>query len=138
MSLDENEVHLTLHLEGVGGDFDADELNQLTDSLMRSLEDVGVESVTVVRDQGIPLGAKGDPVTIGALAVAVLPTILPKVMEFLQEVWTVRNKNQTVTARRTWKDSSGVERSVEIEFPANMPPDKLKKQVEAFRLLDEK
>ncbi len=131
MSLGGNEVHLTLHIEGVGVEFDADELNQLTHSLMRSLEDVGVESVTVVRDQGIPLGAKGDPVTIGALLVAVLPTTLPKVMEFLQ-AWTVRNQDHTLRAKVQRGDRSAV-----IEYPANMPPDELKKHVEVLKHLVE-
>lgn len=131
MSLGGNEVRLTLHIEGVGGDFDVDELNQLTHFLMRSLEDVGVESVTVMRDQDIPLGAKGDPVTFGALLVTVLPATLPRVIEFLQ-AWTDRNQDHTLRAKVQRGD-----RSAEIEYPANMPPDELKKHVEVLKQLVE-
>jgi hypothetical protein len=131
VSVGGNEINLTLRIEGAGDDFDADELNQLAHSLMRSLEDVGVESVTVVRDQRISLGAKGDPFTLGALLVAVLPATLPKVMEFLQ-AWTGRNKDYTLRAKVQRGDQSA-----EIEYPANMPPDELKKHVDVLKHLVE-
>jgi hypothetical protein len=131
MSFGRNEVNLTLHIQSANDDFDADELNLLTNALVRSLEDVGVESVEVMRDQNIPKGAKGDLITLGALLVTVLPSTLPKVMEFLQ-AWTLRNKDQTLRAKVGWGD-----RSAEIEYPAYMSPEELKKHVEVIKQLIE-
>lgn len=134
MSFEQNEINLTLQLQNAGDDSDVEELNQLTHILMRNLDEVGVESVTVMRDQETPAGAKGDPITIGALLVAVLPATLPKLMDFLQ-AWVLRHKDQTVKLHFSIKDSSGVERSVDLESPASLSAEELKKRVEAIKPL---
>ena len=47
-----------------------------------------------------PGGAKGDPITLGALALTVLPTLLPKLVEFLVE-WVKDKKGRTVKFQGT-------------------------------------
>jgi hypothetical protein len=49
--------------------------------------------------------------TIGALAVAVVPQLLPKLIEFLQ-AWSLRGKDRTVKIKASVGD-----RSVDIEYP---------------------
>ncbi len=127
MISNENEVRVALQIENEQGEFDADELNQITLTLMRSLEDVGVESATLMREPGSLKGAKGDPITIGMLLVAVLPTVLPKVIEFLQ-TWVVRNNGHTIKAKVQQGD-----RSAEIEFSENIPLEKLQKHLEMIK-----
>lgn len=127
MILRENEVQLALQIENGQGEFDADELNQLALTLMRSLEDVGVESATLRREKERLEGAKGDSITIGVLLVAVLPTVLPKVIQFLQ-MWVMRNNEHVIKVKVQQED-----RSVEVEFSENIPPEKLQQRLEIIK-----
>lgn len=73
-----------------------DELDHLTRQLLMELKDLELESVKLVSADDIPDGTKGiDPVLAGTLAVAVLPTMLPKLLEFLQS-WTLRGRGRTI------------------------------------------
>jgi len=113
-----------LHID-VQTDVDTEKLSQLTGYLRSELEDMDIESVTDVRDQAVPSGAKVvDPLTAGALIVAVLPTVLPKVMEFLQ-AWSLRGEGHTMKIKAQRGD-----RSVEVEYPIKMAPDEAKKHIE--------
>lgn len=64
-------------------DLSPDELDEAARRLRLELLDLGVESAEVPRSAG-PSGAKGDAFTYGALAIAVLPTLLPTLVEFLR------------------------------------------------------
>lgn len=122
--LDVNAVTLTLRIDAQA-DMDVDELSQLTNYLRSELEDMDIESITDVRNQAVPSGAKVvDPFTVGALIVAVLPAILPKVMEFIQ-AWTLRGEGHTVRVKYQRGD-----RSVEVEYPVRMAPDEAKKHID--------
>ncbi len=121
---DANIITLMLHID-VQTDVDTEKLSQLTGYLRSELEDMDIESVTDVRDQAVPSGAKVvDPLTAGALIVAVLPTVLPKVMEFLQ-AWSLRGEGHTMKIKAQRGD-----RSVEVEYPIKMAPDEAKKHIE--------
>ncbi len=88
-------------------DADEERLDHLTGLIMRDLRDLGVESVERSAGEAAPEGAKGDPFTWGALALAVVPALLPKLVEFLQG-WTSRPKASTIRL----KTPGGVE----VEF----------------------
>jgi hypothetical protein len=50
----------------------------------------------LVKSGPAPHGAKSvDPITTGAIAIAVLPTFLPKIVEAVQ-AWALRGSNRTV------------------------------------------
>ncbi len=124
MSLDVNMATLTLSID-TQDDVDADELNRLTGQLRAELEDLDVESVGFMRDRAVPEGAKVlDPVTLGTLIVVVLPTVLPKVMEFIQ-AWTLRDEGHTVKIKVQRGD-----RSIEVEYPKAMTPEEAKKHID--------
>src|SRR5207248_3136448 len=121
---DVNTVNLMLHIDAQA-DIDAEKLSQLTGYLRAELEDMDIESVTDVRNQAVPPGAKVvDPLSAGVLIVAVLPAVLPKVMEFLQ-AWTLRGEGQTMKIKAQRGD-----RSVEVEYPMRMAPDEAKKHID--------
>ncbi len=64
--------------------------------LLMELRDTEVESVSLVNSENLPLGAKStEIVTIGALSVAVLPTLLPKIIDAIQ-AWALRGQGKTV------------------------------------------
>jgi len=77
-------------------DGDAEELDHMTRQLLKELREQEVESADLVVSGAAEAGTKAaDPVTIGAIALAVLPTVAPKVIEFLQQ-WSSRRSGRTV------------------------------------------
>jgi uncharacterized protein YsxB (DUF464 family) len=87
---------LQLSLTISAPDNDDDRLDDMTRQLLMELKNLDVESVKLAADGHAPAGTKGvDPVTAGTIALAVLPTMLPKVLEFLQS-WTLQGKGRTI------------------------------------------
>ncbi len=55
-----------------------------------------MESAEIPRHEGPPpLNAKGDPVTVGVIAVAVLPSLLASLIVLIQH-WLLRQQNQSI------------------------------------------
>jgi hypothetical protein len=103
---------ITLVLDS-GSDAFAEDLDTLARTLRNEIEEFGVESVRLASSPNAPAGTKSmEAVTIGALAVTVLPAALPRLIEFLQ-AWTLRSKDQTVKIKASVGD-----RSVDVEYPA--------------------
>ena len=93
--MDAPTVQLTLQIEG-GPDAPPEELDALARSLLDELRDTGVESAALASDGAAPAGTKSaEAITIGAVAVAVLPTFLPKLVDFVQ-AWSLRGQGRTV------------------------------------------
>lgn len=96
---------------GSGENRDAEELDQLTFQVQRDIEELAVESVRRVSGGRAPAGAKSaEAATLGALAVAVLPVMVPRLLEFLQS-WTLRGENRTVRIKTQVGD-----RALELEY----------------------
>ena len=73
-----------------------DEIDRLTRGLLNDLKGMDVESARLASDGIAPEGSKGiDPVTTGTIALAVLPTMMPKILEFLQS-WSLQGKERTI------------------------------------------
>lgn len=91
-NLDELQLSLTIS----SPDNDDDQIDYITRQLLMELKDLDVESVNLSTDGHAPTGTKGvDPVTAGTIALAVLPAMLPKILEFLQS-WTLQGKGRTI------------------------------------------
>ncbi|MBM3239488.1 hypothetical protein FJZ31_24610 [Candidatus Poribacteria bacterium] len=117
-------VKMNLHLD-VGENADEEELDRLTRQLRDEMRELEVEAVELVSEKTTPEGAMGDAVTLGALAVVVLPVVIPKLIDFLQ-AWLMRGENRTVKIKTQVGD-----RSLEVEYsPKTMSPSKLKKLVD--------
>jgi hypothetical protein len=96
-----------------GRDALAEDLDAMTRQLRNEIQELGVEAVRLATTSNTPAGTKSmEAVTIGALAVTVLPAALPRLIEFLQ-AWTLRSKDQTVKIKASVGD-----RSVDVEYPA--------------------
>ena len=68
----------------------------MTRNLLAELRETDVESVELGTSGSALSGTKtGDPVTTGAIVLAVLPTFLPKIVEFVQ-AWALRGHGRTV------------------------------------------
>ncbi|HVN54508.1 MAG TPA: hypothetical protein VMT46_09280 [Anaerolineaceae bacterium] len=124
MPTSETPVSLTLQL-GMGPDEDPDTLDRLARQLLIELQDLDVESAGLVRGGPAPQGAKSaDLVTLGSLAVVMLPAVVPKVIELLQS-WTMRAENRTVKIK-----SQVADRSIELEYsPTALSPAQLNQLV---------
>ena len=73
-----------------------EDVDQMTRQLFAEIRNMDIEAVSLVKGEDAPSGTKSvDPVTIGALAIAVLPNVLPKVVEAIQ-AWALRGQGKTV------------------------------------------
>jgi hypothetical protein len=110
MSGDPKPTNLTL-LVDAGSDALPEDVDTLTRQLRSEIQDLGVESVGLTSAPA-PSGTKSmEAVTIGALAVTILPTAIPRLIEFLQ-AWSLRSKDRTVKIKASVGD-----RSVDVEYP---------------------
>ena len=109
-----NQSIAQLDLQITVADASEDELDALTRQLLSELRDLDVESVELGQGEAAPEGTKAvDPITIGALAIAVLPNFLPKIMEFIQ-AWALRGQGRAIKFKGTVAGQA-----IEFEGPAN-------------------
>ena len=90
------EEALKFELEISAEDTTESDIDRMTRNLLAELREIDVESVELAPSGSAPSGTKSsDPVTTGAIVLAVLPTFLPKVVEFVQ-AWALRGHGRTV------------------------------------------
>jgi hypothetical protein len=106
-------IRLTLEVQA-GPDASPEEVDQVTRQLLEDLRQMEIDSADLVSAGPAPDGTKAvDPVTLGAIAVAVLPTLLPKVVDFVQ-AWSQRGQGRSVK----FKGKIGGQ-AIEFEGPAD-------------------
>ncbi|MFX1355504.1 MAG: hypothetical protein ACFFGP_16240 [Promethearchaeota archaeon] len=120
-----NSSEIQLDLTITEADADPERLDELTGRLLRDLRDLGAESVERAPGEAAPEGAKGDPFTIGALVLGVMPVVLPKLIEFMQ-TWALRGENRTVKI----KTAAGLD--IEFTPDKKLSPADLEKYVKAL------
>jgi hypothetical protein len=127
MPTDSNSLNLTLSIS-IGQGADAEELDRFARQLRDEIAELEVDAVEPLAGGPIPAGAKSaEAITLGALAVAILPTILPKLIELLH-AWTMRGENRLVKIKTQAGD-----RSVEVEYsPTTMSAKELEHLVNAL------
>ena len=129
MPSDAQPARMILQIDA-GADADAEERDQLARQLRTRLEELPeVESVDLLRGGEAPKGARvaGDPITWGALVLAILPNAIPKLFEVLNG-WTMRGENRKVKIKTQVGD-----RSVEVEYnPTTMSQVELKQLVQTL------
>jgi hypothetical protein len=103
-----------------------EEVNRLTTQLYRQLMNSQAEAVEKVRSEGLEVGAKGDPLTIGAIALAMGVAVAPEIVKLVGD-WLKRRHLETVSVKIKLGED-------EIEFPAPAAssPEKLEALTERF------
>jgi len=92
----DNQELTELKLEISASDASEDELDRLTRQLLAELRETDVESAELVKSGTAPAGTKAiDPVTAGAIAIAVLPSMLTKIIETIQ-AWLLRDSSRKI------------------------------------------
>ncbi|NOH02309.1 MAG: hypothetical protein HND47_10310 [Chloroflexi bacterium] len=66
-----------LEIKVLAGDATEDELDKMTRNLLTELRGVDVESAVLVSPGDAPEGTKGDPITIGTIALKFCPSPCP-------------------------------------------------------------
>ena len=119
MSTEANEQHLALYVDP-GEQVDDDELDRVTRRLLAEIQELDVDLVELVRDEASPEGTKSaEAITIGALAMAILPSAIPPFFELLK-AWSLRGDNRKVKIKTEIRGQP-----VELEYSGKMSPAEL-------------
>ena len=86
---------IELEIEILAKDTTEEDLDKMTRNLLKELRETDVGSVNLVSIGTAPEGSKGDAVTIGTLALEVLPAVLPSVIGLVQ-AWVMRGQGRMV------------------------------------------
>ncbi|MBN8580676.1 MAG: hypothetical protein J0L96_08390 [Anaerolineae bacterium] len=86
---------IKLEIEVLAEDTTKEELDKMTRNLLAELRETDVESVSLVSTGQAPAGSKGDPITIGQLAIEVLPAAIPSVIALIQ-AWVMRGQGRNI------------------------------------------
>ncbi|HEX9384804.1 MAG TPA: hypothetical protein VF918_00665 [Anaerolineales bacterium] len=84
-----------LHIEISASDATEEDIDWMTRQLLSELRELDVESAELTKGGTAPAGTKGDPFTIGSIALELLPTVLPSVVGLVQ-AWASRGQGRTV------------------------------------------
>jgi hypothetical protein len=83
------------NIEVSAQDTSVEDIDWMTRQLLAELRELDIESVELTKGGIVPAGSKGDPITIGSIAIQVLPAVLPSIIG-LVESWTSRGQGRTV------------------------------------------
>ena len=85
-----------LNIDVSASDASEEDIDRMTRQLLSELREMDVKLAELTRSGQAPEGSKAiDPVTVGSIAISVLPTMLPKVIDGIQ-AWVMRGSNRTV------------------------------------------
>lgn len=92
--MDSSEL-IQFNIEVSASDAAEEDIDQMTRQLLSDLREMDIESAELTKGGLAPKGSKGDPITIGSIAIAALPAVLPNVISLVQE-WVTRGHGRTV------------------------------------------
>lgn len=98
----------------------AQRLNATTVKLKSELSRLKPLAIDLQRDPNAPDGTMSvEAFTVGAMVLAVLPTMIPTVIEYLRD-WCLRNANHTITIKKRIG-----EEEIEVSFPEDLSSERL-------------
>lgn len=83
------------NIEVSAHDTSAEDIDWMTRQLLSELRELDIESVELTKGAIAPAGTKGDPFTIGSIAIQVLPAVLPSIIGLVQ-AWASRGQGRIV------------------------------------------
>lgn len=118
----------TLYLS-LGEDATSSEVNALTTQLLNELASSQADTVEKLRDDALTDGAKGDPITVGAIALGVTVAAAPEIVKLISG-WINRRSAHTISLKIKLGDD-------EIEFTtaATSSPTEIEKLADRFAML---
>jgi hypothetical protein len=114
----EQMLDLTISLQD---EVDDEELDRLTRQLRDEIDELDVEAVELAPGTELPPGAKGDPITIGSIVVALASAgVFTGLIELLKS-WALRREGRTITLK-----AKVGEREVEMSYsPTETSPQEM-------------
>lgn len=119
MTIDYTEIRLQLEL---GPDFDAEELNTYANLLYSTLQETDANQIEKVQEDGIPVGAKGDPITLGAILLGFGIAIAPQIIVVITN-WLSRQHIDSATITLTLEDG------MSMTIPAGLSDQEIRDKV---------
>lgn len=89
------ENSIELNIQVLAEDTTEEDIDQITRQLLSELRELDVESAELAKGGLAPKGSKGDPITIGSIAIEVLPVAIPSIITLIQS-WMARGQGRTV------------------------------------------
>ena len=112
------ELDLTISLQD---EVDDEELDRLTRLLRDEIAELDVEAVELAPGTELPPGAKGEPITIGSIVVALASAGVFTGLIELFKSWALRREGRTITVK-----AKVGQREVELTYsPAETPPEEM-------------
>ncbi len=114
----EQTLNLTISLRD---EVDDEELDRLTRQMRDEIDELDVEAVELAPGTELPPGAKGDPITIGSIVVALASAgVFTALIELLKS-WALRREGRTITVK-----AKVGEREVELSYsPTETSPQEM-------------
>lgn len=108
-------IEIALQITGDGKELNSQILFEKTQYLRKELHDLRLGALEITDAKKPPEGSMSSTAfTLGALVIAVLPQVLPSLIEFLKE-WRLRNTSLSLTIKSTVGDNT-----IEITVPDSM------------------
>jgi hypothetical protein len=123
----EKELRLTIGVESASSD--PYQARQMALGLRQQLSKSGLDQA-IPAETGDVAAEKRDPLIIGAVVIAVAPTVVTKVFEIIQ-AYVSRHKGLTVKLKI---QQTADEKTVEVEIPYTASPSEVTSWVNAVRL----
>jgi hypothetical protein len=116
--MSEELLDLTISLQD---QVDQEELDRLTRQLRGEIDELDVEDARLAKGSELPAGAKGDPITVGSIVVALASAgVFTGLIELIKS-WALRREGRTVTIKAKAGD-----REVELAYsPAETSPEEM-------------
>jgi hypothetical protein len=116
-------------LINLGDDATTEEVNKATTLLVSELQNSDADSVEKVQSDELEEGAKGDPITLGAIALGLGAAAAPEIVKIIHS-WVTRRHSDTVSLKIKLGND-------EIEFTtaASASPDELEALTDRFATL---
>lgn len=119
---DEQPIHLVLRIDN--NSISEHRLNEMAINLRGELKKLHPVSVELEREAKVPENVMSvGAITAGAIAIAVLPTMMPAIIQYLRD-WRLRNANRMITIKRKTGDEE-----IEVSFPEDMSSERLKELI---------
>jgi len=115
----EKALDLNISLQDISAD--QEELDRLTHQLRDEIGGLDVQAIELARSTQLPPGAKGDPITIGSIVVALASAgVFTGLVELLKS-WALRREGRTITLK-----AKVGEREVELAYsPTETSPEEM-------------
>jgi hypothetical protein len=109
---------------------DDEELDRFTRLLRDEIAELDVEDAQLAPGEQLPPGAKGDPITIGSIVVALASAGVFTALIDLVKGWAHRSEGRMVTIK-----AKVGEEEVELTYPEQLPPEEVAERAGAVMQL---